>query len=100
MKYSKVLNEDFARISINDLLENPKSKEEVFRGKLNKTFDFTLPQNFVNSMKLNNPLIEGFLVSTTVWVYEPGDNFGFPVSCCIEVQNFLEENYFKSEEGK
>lgn len=90
MEYSKISNEEFPRKHWSEL---SGSKGDNFKN-LKKNFDYTLPQEWLNSFSSDFGLDYFKISGTTVWAYEKGDNFGFPISCCVEVQRWLEKYYY------
>jgi hypothetical protein len=76
----------FKRYFEKDLPE--MTKAEVFKGLDN--FDFALPQNWLNDFVDWSHFDYSLVLSTTVWSYV-SSLFGMPVSCCIEVQNKIDE---------
>jgi len=55
------------------------------------TFDFALPQQWVNSVVDEYKLDYHMFISTTVFVYTEFYNHGIAVSCCNEVQTVLDK---------
>jgi len=50
------------------------------------TFDYSLPQQWLNEQTKESELSYDLILSTTFWVYDKDQNFGHPVSGCTEVQ--------------
>jgi len=55
------------------------------------TFDFALPQQWVNSVVDEYKLDYHMFISTTVFVYTEFYNHGIAVSCCNEIQTVLDK---------
>jgi hypothetical protein len=74
------------------------SKSRIFE-KIGCTFDYALPEGWLeefvkrHSLVLNSDLV----LRTTVWAYPqegPFHIFGVPVSCCLEVHNYIQEEFW------
>jgi len=66
------------------------SKGEIF-GQLESAFDYALPQNELDYICQISALPYDLIRSTCVYIYDR-DFTGF-VSCCDDVQSFLEDYY-------
>jgi len=67
------------------------TKERIFKG-LECTFDYALPQTWLNSLASQKgaPSYDA-VVFSTVWAYPPGNLFGIPITACIEVQQAIDK---------
>ena len=64
------------------------SKDDIFK-ELSITFDYALPQDWVDRLAMLSPVTYRMILSTTVWGYPPGNIMGIPITCCIEVQQAI-----------
>ena len=69
------------------------SKESIFKD-MSITFDFALPQTWLDSLA-DTPRAPNYqtILSTTVWAYPPGSVMGMPITACIEVQTAINKLY-------
>jgi len=54
------------------------------------TWDYALPQNWLDKFCERTGLNYHLVLSTTVWEYPEGSIFGRPNSCCQEVQDAID----------
>ena len=57
------------------------------------TFDYALPQNWLNAFVEKYNLDYSIVQSTTFYAYDNENRFGYPVSGCKEVQKLIELEY-------
>jgi hypothetical protein len=79
-------------LSLDYLMKNKMSKKELSEkiGIDHLSFDYALPQNWLNRFVAITKLDYNLVLSTTFWVYEIGSVFGKPISGCCEVQNKID----------
>ena len=64
------------------------TKSEAFKNL--KTYDYALPQEWLNDFVKFSKLDYGFVLSTTVWCYD-NNFFGEPVTCSIQVYEKIKD---------
>lgn len=73
-------------------MENITKGDLIKKCNLDKyTFDYALPQQWVNLIVKEHNLDYHMFISTTVFVYTDFHNHGIACSCCNEIQKVLDE---------
>lgn len=75
-----------------EIFDHLSSREKLFQDDA-LTFDYALPQTWLDDFVKRSGLEYHLVLGTTIWAYL-GTVQG-PVSCCIEVQRKLEKLYYE-----
>ena len=73
-----------------DLCKMNVTKEHIFKG-LEFTFDYALPQTWLNMLVNQTGIDYNVVISTTVWGYPPKFLMGIPITACVEVQQAIDK---------
>ena len=65
------------------------SKERLAKLLKLKTFDYALPQDWLNDFHKYSSFNYNFILHTTFWCYN--SVFGKPISACIQINNEIEK---------
>lgn len=92
--YSYLTESDLGSVQLIELcpfrLLSYSTKREKFELYLDN-FDYALPQDWLDDFTVEYNLDYGLVLNTTVWCYD-GSIFGYPVTCCTEVQDALNQS--------
>lgn len=96
-EWSLVSEQELMRWSADHFENFPTTKEQAFNPlkRQSITFDYALPQDWLNWFVKESGLDYHLVLGTTVWSYR--ERMQGPVSCCEEVQVKLEELYYKEK---